>query len=310
VRRIRTLIVVSAATALLGACSGSFSNNSEPASGSWPRLERSGVPGDTVRRIAGSTDTTAAERTARFAFSVDGAGDGERATIAAEGAIDFVSQNLSMRIDVGGFGFGDPVDGSTEVRIVDGVFYVDLGDLGDSASELPAGTRWLQLDLGGLIDALGGSDALTESANPLDGLQALRGVSSDVEEVGTEELRGVETTHYRATLDLATALADAPADMRDRAQDLLDRAGEARMPVDVWLDAQDRVRKYTLSFENASLGESSDASVAVTYELYDFGAAVEVGAPPADEVADLGSMFGELFDGFLDGFTGRSNNPV
>ncbi|MGZ8766601.1 MAG: hypothetical protein ACXW2C_13015 [Acidimicrobiia bacterium] len=300
--RIRALMVVGA-VALLGACSGSVSDNAEPAPGSWPRLEQVGAPGDAFRRIAASSDATAAEQTARFTTSVDSTDGDDRVQVAVEGAVDLQNQNLSLRMDIAGsLGLEGPERESVEVRIVDGVFYMDLGDLGDTAAELADGKRWLKLDVSGVAGMLGDSAISSESSNPVDGLEALRGVSSDVREIGTESVRGVETTHYRATLDLAKAIADTPADARDGARDLLDRAGARTIPVDVWLDAQGRVRKYTMQLDGASFGEAG-SSVAVTYEFYDFGAPVDVNAPPADQVADLGSMLEGMLDGFLDAFS-------
>jgi hypothetical protein len=306
-RRIRTLIVAGGVAALLAACSGAVSSDSSPATGTWPRPRTAGAPGDAVRRIAASSDTTTAERTARFTTSIDSTSGDEHVQVAAEGSVDLQNQNLSLHMDLAGaLRLGDSRKGSTEVRIVGGVFYMDLADLGDAASELGDGKRWLKLDLSGLTDMLGDSAVSSESSNPLDGLEALRGVSSDVTEVGTETVRGTETTHYRATIDLAKALADAPPEARDGARDLLDRAGTPTIPVDVWLDAQNRVRKYTMQVVGESNG-SAGSAVAVTYELYDFGAPVDVSAPPADEVADLGSLFEGMLDGFLGGSGGSTS---
>jgi hypothetical protein len=307
VRRIRTLIVVVAAAGLLAACSGSTSGSSKPATGSWPGAEPSAAPGNAVRRIAASSDATAAEQTARFITSIDSTEGDDRVQVTAEGAVDLQTQNLSLRMDIAGsLGLGSSDAGGSgagtaEVRVVDGVFYIDLGDLGDDAEALTDGKRWLQLDFSGLTGMLGSDAVSTESSNPVDGLEALRGVSSDVTEVGPESLRGVESTHYRATIDLAKALAKAPSGARDGARDLLDRAGAPTIPVDVWLDAEGRVRKYTMQVDGSSFGARS-STVAVTYEFYDFGEPVDISAPPADEVADLGSMFEGMLDGFLDGF--------
>jgi hypothetical protein len=298
-RRIRALIVVVVAVGLLAACSGSGSDRAEPAAGAGPGAQVSAGPGDSVRRIAAGADTTTAEQTARFASSIDSVGGDDPVHVSAEGAVDFDNRALSLRMDLAG-SLGDLAGsegGRTEVRVVDGVFYIDLGDLADEAGELTDGKRWLKLDLSGLTGMLGDGAVSSESSNPVDGLDALRSVSSDVTEVGSETLRGVETTHYRATIDVAKALADAPAGARD----LLDRAATPTIPVEVWLDAQGRVRKYTMQVDGTSVG-TEGSTVAVTYEFFDFGAPVDVGAPPADEVADLGSMFEGMLDGFLGAF--------
>ena len=48
------------------------------------------------------------------------------------------------------------------------------------------------------------------SYDPSEILESLRGVTGEPEVVGTETVRGVETTRYSATMDLERALAEAP----------------------------------------------------------------------------------------------------
>ena len=46
----------------------------------------------------------------------------------------------------------------------------------------------------------------------------LRAVSEEVEELGTEDVRGVETTHYRTTVDLRRYPDLVPPDRRELAR--------------------------------------------------------------------------------------------
>ena len=43
-------------------------------------------------------------------------------------------------------------------------------------------------------------------------------MSDDVEEVGTEEVRGVDTTHYRGTIDLERALEQVPESVKPQVE--------------------------------------------------------------------------------------------
>ncbi len=115
-------------------------------------------------------------------------------------------------------------------------------------------------------------------ANPGGTLDALRG-AGDVEKVGTDTLRGVETTHYRATIDPQKALDKTPADLRDKVQQGLDQLGGS-IPVDVWIDGDGQTRKITMDID------AKTGTVATTMEYYDFGTEVDVSAPPADDVFD------------------------
>jgi hypothetical protein len=55
------------------------------------------------------------------------------------------------------------------------------------------------------------------------------------------------------------------------------------LPLDVWIDAQSRIRQLTLSMQAAA------ASFTMTMTLGDYGPQAPVSAPPAGEVDVLGS---------------------
>jgi hypothetical protein len=107
-----------------------------------------------------------------------------------------------------------------------------------------------------------------------------------VRKTGTVDVRGTETTRYTAELDLTKALEANAAELglseRERAQ--LRRAARAlrrtaklsTLPVTVFVDDDGLVRRLTL----ASGGDR------VSVDFWDFGTAVDVQAPPTDEVTD------------------------
>jgi len=164
---------------------------------------------------------------------------------------------------------------------------------------------WLSMtpdDMGSAAAGLGlgaGSFDLTQT------LDSLRGVSGDPQVVGQEEVRGVPTTHYRATVDLAKALEQAPAEQRERLEAAFQQLepsgdlGDADIPVDVWVDEDDlprRVRTEMSSmFAALGLGESS---MTMTMELFDYGDDVTIEVPSADEVTPMTEALGGLGAGF------------
>jgi hypothetical protein len=257
---------------LVAACAGSGADESAPR----PR-DAAAAPGRALRRVVGSADATSQARTARFTASVQAGRDGDGLRVAADGAIDFVDERLSVTLRARGTADGDDVEGTAETRLVEGVTYFRLGGTGSGGFpdvpgfELPAGTQWVALDVGSAAADLADAFAPTAS-NPLEDLRALTG-ASDVEVVGAETVRGVETTHYRATVGRG------------------DRDG---LSFDVWLDAHDRVRKYVVG--GGDLG--------LVYELYGFGEPVAIDAPPPEEVATLGDVVGDAVDRFVDELTG------
>jgi hypothetical protein len=64
--------------------------------------------------------------------------------------------------------------------------------------------------------------------------------------VGQQEIRGVATTHYHATVDIARYAAElAPSDgaKAKREQAMLERmTGSSTIPMDVWIDSAKRAR--------------------------------------------------------------------
>jgi hypothetical protein len=122
-------------------------------------------------------------------------------------------------------------------------------------------------------------------------LAYLRATSGKIEKVGTEKIRGVETTHYRAKVDLDKVAAQAPPSLRKtyRAsiQSLKQGLGTDTIPVDVWVDGDNLVRRLAEHLPVAQ-GGKIDFSV----DFYDFGAPVSIAPPPASETLDLGTVLG------------------
>ena len=125
-------------------------------------------------------------------------------------------------------------------------------------------------------------------------LEALRGLSGDIETVGSDELRGVETTHYRALLDPAELVKEATARTSDAASvfDQLSQTGVAEVPLDVWVDASGLVRKLALDIEAPEASSGLAGSVSLAFELWDYGERVEIDVPPAAQVADASALRG------------------
>src|SRR4029077_6763614 len=112
----------------------------------------------------------------------------------------------SMGSSLGGSVSGDlgsPADWKLEV-IQDGdTAYIQFPLL---AKQLPAGKTWIKGDAKSLSHSSTGQLSQFGSlagTDPRDVFAFLKAVSGSIEAVGTEELRGVETNHYRATVDLA-----------------------------------------------------------------------------------------------------------
>ena len=82
---------------------------------------------------------------------------------------------------------------------------------------------------------------------------------NDVQEVGYDTVRAVDTTEYSATVDFRRAIerSDANTAVRAEVQAALDLLGNLDMPVKVWIDAQGgRYPKLTPEFTDAVMDQA------------------------------------------------------
>ena len=197
-------------------------------------------------------------------------------TMEAEGLIDFERQLSTLSMEVPG------ADGGITI-VADGTtMYMRMPPEAREALGIP--TEWASFDLARLADAQGfdlGQLTGGADSDPTEMLQALRGASDDVEEVGTEEVRGVETTHYRGTMDLRRAAQQSGANA-EQIEKLIDLVGKDTMPAHVWVDDEGLARRMRSELPMPIGGDAE-----MTLELFDYGTDEKIVVPPADQVTDV-----------------------
>lgn len=153
---------------------------------------------------------------------------------------------------------------------------------------LPGAKPWLETPIG-RAGATSPLSSATGGVDPTQMLSYLRGIGSDVQNLGPATVQGVSTTHYRATISL-DRVADRLGGQRGAAIHLLEqRAGLSSMPVEVWVDAQHRVRQEQISFQLNS-GQAAGTSVVMTIDLTSFGPTPAVTPPPPSETTDAATL--------------------
>jgi hypothetical protein len=238
--------------------------------------------------VLASVRATTAAKSARISLSISTEATGpDDFRLTADGVADFTTRDGAMTMQFAGPAaklFG----GGIEVRTVDGVGYVKMPESLDPE----IGGKWLKTPggLGGGVPEFGQSD-------PTQFLAYLETVSTDVTKVGSDTIRGVETTHYHASLDLGKAVdrAEVPASLRDDLRNLLQNKDAAAIPADLWVDSNGLARriKLTIDFAGTSFSiadvptSASGLSITVSMDLYDFGVPVHVVAPPASDTIDM-----------------------
>jgi hypothetical protein len=164
------------------------------------------------------------------------------------------------------------------------------------AKDLPAGKTWIKGDAKDLSQAeLGQMSEFGSLAgtDPRDVFGLLEAVSGSIDTIGSEQVRGVETSHYRATIDLAKLEQLVPEEQRQSLGGIdqgARQAGLSELPVDVWVDSEQRIRKLSIDLDAKQPGTDAAVKASVVIELYDYGTPLELALPPADEVADAATL--------------------
>jgi hypothetical protein len=238
--------------------------------------------------IAESAAATEHAGTARAAFTMSMSGLPQVGGMSAtgHGLVDFRNRSSQLAFHMSYPQAGMTMDISE--RMIGTVLYMHSPLLAG------AGKPWIKLDLQefGKSQGLDLNAAMSASSgDPAQMLTYLNAASDSIERVGTQDVRGVATTRYHVVLDLFKVAAAAPADRRAAVRRTFAREaqllGAHTMPIDVWIDASGLVRREHVNIPLKAPSIPAGVSMAMTIDLFDFGAPVHVKAPPAGDVMDF-----------------------
>jgi len=158
-------------------------------------------------------------------------------------------------------GAGLSLPGGASEIITSKAVYIKVSELSQA---LRTSKPWLEMPLSSLSTATGinfGSLLREAQANnPLTQTQMLT-ASPDVRKVGTGTVNGVPVTGYAGTFSIAKGLAELPAAARKSVASQLASAGLSTAHFTVWLDAQNQVRKITVSLTSSKLTETVSETI-------------------------------------------------
>lgn len=280
-RRLAVAAAAAATTAFVAGC------GSSSGAGGSSTVIPSGAPGGSVQALlAGSVDKTLAAKNAKIRLDFSGSAAGQDLSFGGDGIADFAGKKFQLTLQLPA---AAGISGTIEERVIGKDVYLKLPA---AQSGLTGGKPWIKVD----ASALGASSSTTGlnlgSQDPTQLLSTLRGVSDSITKVGTAEIRGVQTTHYRAEVNLAKAVKASGADASSLEQ-VTKTLGSSTVPEDVYLDGNGLARRFSVTIKpvlpTPSAPSASAASFTVTIDFYDFGTTDTSGitAPPASEVAAL-----------------------
>lgn len=156
-----------------------------------------------------------------------------------------------------------------ELILLDKAMYMKSADLG-------TGDKWLKIDLSDPSSLFGMIGRATDPEVMFKAMES----PEKLELVGSEEVDGTPTNHYRITMDPSRYLEamDFPAAMADMMP--------TELVTEMWVDGDNLPRKFaqTIDVPGAGGGAATSSTTGGTYA--DFGTDVEIEAPPAADVTE------------------------
>lgn len=232
-----------------------------------------------VELISAASDLARDEGTAKmemdFVSRFAGGGQSVESATRGEGVFDFAQERGRMAMSV-------EITPSAGVTLERCELVTDRSDLYASVPEArrQGGASWVKVDL----STIQGFDANSFSSDPMVSLDYLKSVSENVEEVGREEVRGVQTTHYRFSVSLDRLFEKLDPETRDRQKAALEQIGITTMPIDAWIDDDGLPRR--IGFQLSAEQQDVQFTFEGTVEMLDYGEPVDVQVPPASEVRE------------------------
>lgn len=290
-RKSRYLIVLAAAGTLAAGCGTTVAGKQTPAA------------------VLAAAVTKTGTQTAKIAVTIGIKSKGMSFSYAITGAFDFARSRGTITIPA-------PI-GITELVIPPKAYIKYSANSIASSMKLPHGKTWVEMDTSGAAVNTG---PLGATGNPKQLLSWLTAIAANEREVRTGTVRGVPATEYQFNIDpdkLAAKLPHSkPADVRKTFKEL----GKNGLLVYVWVDGQNLLRRFQLSLHLPAgsggssagmLGMSGSPGLNVTMDFYDYGAPVNVSAPPASQVVKESAVMQGMASGSgASGSSGFSGSPV
>lgn len=170
------------------------------------------------------------------------------------------------------------------------------------ASRFAGAKPWIEIDfahLGGSAEASALSTLMTSSSqmsNPAQYFFYLKAITAGtLQNLGSQTVDGVQTTHYRGDEDLTQLASLVPAAQRASVQQAIasirGRTGLARaVPVQAWIDSRSLVRRIIINETINDAGQP--ATLRVQEDFPQYGPQPAPAIPAASEVTNISSLAG------------------
>ncbi len=213
--------------------------------------------------VHSAAQTTAEADTGRVltTFSVDGTDGAEAGQVAGSLEASFNGADVSLSVDI------DEAVGSeelgalpaSEARLIDGVLYVN------------AEPQWYAVETAGFL-----SQSLVDVVDPRSVLATVQDLV-ETDEVGTVDIDGVSTTHYRSVVDLGEEPLGQSGWMALQGADV---EVDGEVTIDLYIDDDGQLRQLDVSGDlQEPEGGTGSANFVVSSSFFDLGSDITIDVP-------------------------------
>ena len=230
--------------------------------------------------VINAVNSSLADKTAHVTLTESVQEAGQDITVNGTGSIDFSQSALDLQAS--GNVAAQPLN--LELMYLGGTMYLQIPGI----SRVEAGKSWLSLDLSSIANQSGGggAGALGSGGNPTATLQLLAQQGNTVTPIGSSTVDGVDVQGYQVTLSHAAIEAELnkanlPSWIRQAASNV--NLGEASYKV--YVDGHGLLRRDVFSSHMSV--SAQQATVSAQMDFTNYGAPVNIQAPPANQVVDF-----------------------
>jgi hypothetical protein len=240
--------------------------------------------------VAAAAEATSHAAGVRINFTGSSQGPAQM-TMSGKGVMNGETNRASIAMSATGSTATGTQGFTLEEIVDDGDLYLQSPELG---AALGGSSKWMLMRSEALGDLLqSNASGAGMSASPTQQLDALEDASYEVSEVGSEQLNGVSTTHYRALLDIDKLTDEIKDEVSGEFGDLIEKSMDqvSSATVDVWIDANGLLRRETSTSTMGSLG-----SFTMTMDFSHYGIRPDIEIPPSSEVYDVTPLMQRALD--------------
>ena len=214
-----------------------------------------------------ASEVSQAQATAETAH-VDAKIGAQGQNMSMTGDMDMSKQDVAFDLTMTGAALGS----GARFILVDDVVYLKV-------PQLTRSEKYVRVDTGDASDPMAKMfSQMLSQMNPSRTFEAFDAITR-LQDKGTQEVDGVETTHYAVTVDTQKAL---------EAQGLADQVPAGQLPktlqYDVWVDADKLVRKLSMEIAGSTIDMT----------LSEWGEPVDISAPPASQTTTMDKLMGQM----------------